>query len=177
MVASADNLSVIVVLYQHLSESGDKAGADALVPAALDAWPRVHQALEGPSQSAGWLYDALKEIQSRVPVPVTLVAEFVAREGLVPPPVARGGIDINALDEKRPLVAMLCDPRVAKVTTHNGPVDGLDPLMPHIDAGLLGPKPARVASRPTASAEGARLGRNDPCHCGSGLKFKKCHGR
>lgn len=21
-----------------------------------------------------------------------------------------------------------------------------------------------------------KLGRNDPCHCGSGLKFKKCHG-
>ena len=21
-----------------------------------------------------------------------------------------------------------------------------------------------------------RVGRNDPCHCGSGLKFKKCHG-
>jgi SEC-C motif domain protein len=25
--------------------------------------------------------------------------------------------------------------------------------------------------------EGPRLGRNDPCHCGSGLKFKKCHGK
>ena len=22
-----------------------------------------------------------------------------------------------------------------------------------------------------------KLGRNDPCHCGSGLKFKKCHGK
>ena len=22
-----------------------------------------------------------------------------------------------------------------------------------------------------------KVGRNDPCHCGSGLKFKKCHGR
>jgi hypothetical protein len=21
----------------------------------------------------------------------------------------------------------------------------------------------------------AKLGRNDPCHCGSGLKYKKCH--
>ena len=24
--------------------------------------------------------------------------------------------------------------------------------------------------------EEAKLGRNDPCHCGSGKKFKKCHG-
>jgi preprotein translocase subunit SecA len=22
----------------------------------------------------------------------------------------------------------------------------------------------------------SKLGRNDPCHCGSGKKFKKCHG-
>ncbi len=21
-----------------------------------------------------------------------------------------------------------------------------------------------------------KIGRNDPCHCGSGLKYKKCHG-
>jgi uncharacterized protein YecA (UPF0149 family) len=24
--------------------------------------------------------------------------------------------------------------------------------------------------------EAPKLGRNDPCHCGSGKKFKKCHG-
>ena len=28
-------------------------------------------------------------------------------------------------------------------------------------------------SEPTFS----ELGRNDPCYCGSGLKFKRCHGR
>ncbi|WP_325343089.1 preprotein translocase subunit SecA [Xylophilus sp.] len=28
-----------------------------------------------------------------------------------------------------------------------------------------------------ALPEGARVGRNDPCPCGSGLKFKNCHGR
>jgi SEC-C motif-containing protein len=25
--------------------------------------------------------------------------------------------------------------------------------------------------------EGPKLGRNDPCHCGSGQKLKKCHGK
>lgn len=25
--------------------------------------------------------------------------------------------------------------------------------------------------------EGPKIGRNDPCHCGSGKKFKKCHGK
>ena len=25
--------------------------------------------------------------------------------------------------------------------------------------------------------EGPKIGRNDPCHCGSGKKYKKCHGK
>jgi uncharacterized protein YecA (UPF0149 family) len=25
--------------------------------------------------------------------------------------------------------------------------------------------------------EGPKVGRNDPCPCGSGQKYKKCHGR
>lgn len=29
----------------------------------------------------------------------------------------------------------------------------------------------------TVQREGPKLGRNDPCHCGSGKKFKACHGR
>jgi hypothetical protein len=33
------------------------------------------------------------------------------------------------------------------------------------------PKPAAVPRTPT----GEKLGRNDPCYCGSGKKYKKCH--
>jgi len=36
--------------------------------------------------------------------------------------------------------------------------------------GQPGPKPQ------TYVRESPRLGRNDPCHCGSGKKFKRCHG-
>ncbi len=35
--------------------------------------------------------------------------------------------------------------------------------------------PAKEAARP-AQRPGARVGRNDPCPCGSGKKYKKCHG-
>lgn len=28
----------------------------------------------------------------------------------------------------------------------------------------------------TVVRQGPKLGRNDPCHCGSGKKYKKCHG-
>jgi hypothetical protein len=33
-------------------------------------------------------------------------------------------------------------------------------------------------TKPTGEAKAhKKVGRNDPCHCGSGKKFKKCHGR
>jgi preprotein translocase subunit SecA len=32
-------------------------------------------------------------------------------------------------------------------------------------------------ARPGFTPSGARIGRNDACWCGSGLKYKKCHGR
>jgi uncharacterized protein YecA (UPF0149 family) len=28
----------------------------------------------------------------------------------------------------------------------------------------------------TVRREGVKVGRNDPCPCGSGKKYKKCHG-
>jgi hypothetical protein len=35
----------------------------------------------------------------------------------------------------------------------------------------------RAAAPAQGPGAGSKLGRNDPCHCGSGLKYKKCHGR
>jgi preprotein translocase subunit SecA len=32
------------------------------------------------------------------------------------------------------------------------------------------------ASTPVQRRTGEKVGRNDPCPCGSGKKFKKCHG-
>jgi len=39
----------------------------------------------------------------------------------------------------------------------------------------LGDEPRRPAGATPGGAP--KIGRNDPCHCGSGLKYKKCHGR
>jgi preprotein translocase subunit SecA len=36
---------------------------------------------------------------------------------------------------------------------------------------------AATAERPTPVRVGTKLGRNDPCHCGSGKKYKHCHYR
>src|SRR5438270_8790798 len=38
------------------------------------------------------------------------------------------------------------------------------------------PSAAGVATQPVRTSEHEKLGRNDPCWCGSGKKFKKCHG-
>jgi SEC-C motif-containing protein len=34
----------------------------------------------------------------------------------------------------------------------------------------------KVMSAQPISRAGPKIGRNDPCHCGSGKKYKKCHG-
>jgi preprotein translocase subunit SecA len=35
----------------------------------------------------------------------------------------------------------------------------------------------RDAPAPSTRPANEKIGRNDPCWCGSGKKFKKCHGR
>ncbi|MXX32509.1 MAG: preprotein translocase subunit SecA, partial [Chloroflexi bacterium] len=34
-----------------------------------------------------------------------------------------------------------------------------------------------VAARPTSAPSGQKVGRNAPCPCGSGKKYKRCHGK
>jgi preprotein translocase subunit SecA len=49
---------------------------------------------------------------------------------------------------------------------HSGHVHGPDCQHDHHDHQPI----------PTYRREMPKLGRNDPCYCGSGKKFKKCHG-
>jgi preprotein translocase subunit SecA len=41
----------------------------------------------------------------------------------------------------------------------------------------VGAASAGQQARPGYTPSGAKIGRNDTCWCGSGLKYKKCHGR
>jgi preprotein translocase subunit SecA len=43
-------------------------------------------------------------------------------------------------------------------------------------AGALAAGGGSVATRQRVTAAHEKIGRNDPCWCGSGKKFKKCHG-
>jgi preprotein translocase subunit SecA len=42
--------------------------------------------------------------------------------------------------------------------------------------GAQGEVPEKAAAPKPAARQGPRVGRNDPCPCGSGKKYKKCHG-
>jgi len=76
--------------------------------------------------------------------------------------------------EERPVFMM---PTAPAADSGPSPMMGMPPGMP---PGMMqegGPpmmgEPAKVA---TVIRETAKVGRNDPCPCGSGKKYKKCHG-
>ena len=53
---------------------------------------------------------------------------------------------------------------------------------PAMPAGQPGPLPAQPAQPQSAAVEtfkrsGRKIGRNEPCPCGSGKKYKQCHGK
>jgi preprotein translocase subunit SecA len=67
----------------------------------------------------------------------------------------------------------------AMQTRHGSEVDGEEPGEPAAAQPSRRPSmPERrqVASAPPQVRQGPKIGRNDPCPCGSGQKFKKCHG-
>jgi len=45
-----------------------------------------------------------------------------------------------------------------------------------VAAGAVGGGATSVATKQRVASEFDRVGRNDPCPCGSGKKYKKCHG-
>jgi preprotein translocase subunit SecA len=48
---------------------------------------------------------------------------------------------------------------------------------PNVGQRLSPPGPGGEQARPGFTPKGQRIGRNDPCWCGSGQKYKRCHGR
>jgi preprotein translocase subunit SecA len=61
-------------------------------------------------------------------------------------------------------------------TQHGSQVDGAEPdAAPAAPSMPPRPQPRAIQQAP-AQRQGPKIGRNDPCPCGSGQKFKKCHG-
>jgi len=92
-----------------------------------------------------------------------------------PPPPPRGGTSTGPAGG-RPLGGLvrgggLTPRRPMPMVASKGAADGLVSGEPGAEA-----RPAPVGASVAASNPYASVGRNDPCPCGSGKKFKKCHG-
>ncbi len=97
-------------------------------------------------------YDMFQQLQGNIRRQVAQ-AVFKMRARDLPPPTPNG-----ATTARRPELegAPRQEPALAGVTARG-----------------RGPAAAAPAPRPG----GKKIGRNEPCHCGSGRKFKKCHGK
>jgi preprotein translocase subunit SecA len=109
----------------------------------------------------------------------------------------RQGIGLQAYGQQDPLVAykreahdmwgqLLGNIRhtIAHAIYHVGLASG-NPAQSRIPVGstagaqarqMLSENRSEQAAIPAARSNGKKIGRNDPCYCGSGRKYKKCHG-
>jgi len=68
-------------------------------------------------------------------------------------------------------------PEVAPLTRQASPQSAQPPLARQSSSRLSAASDEKAAGRAPAKAMGKKTGVNDPCPCGSGLKYKKCHGK
>ena len=59
---------------------------------------------------------------------------------------------------------------------HEDPIESLDDALDRIVVAVLDVADVSRRREPTVRAQ-PKVGRNDPCPCGSGRKYKQCHGR
>jgi len=60
---------------------------------------------------------------------------------------------------------------------HASADDVLNPEQAQEQAQANAPQPEERVKQEPIKRSGKKIGRNDPCHCGSGKKFKQCHGK
>ncbi len=127
------------------------------------------------------LMDAIWEEFARVIFHVEVNVEPAQAEELFEPEDEPSGVQYSGGGEQQP--SALGDARAQAAAAATGAAGAATAAAP----GPAAPSPADVPSAPegthrdsTTGAvvkdEHAKLGRNDPCWCGSGKKYKKCHG-
>ena len=158
-----------------------EAGWDHWLPSAL---AEVLRALDGTETRRRRAFDALAGPQdatallawerfrmvapSRLDVPAT-PGELDAEEAVA----LLEGLGLVAGDPPRPVAHP--DPVETVLTLEHEDVRELERLRAAIDPGDV---TTPVEDLPDLDARfgGGKVGRNDPCPCGSGRKYKKCHG-
>jgi hypothetical protein len=161
-------------LLQHAAavknEHGDAVGEAAVFYATL-MWAMFDRARDGtlPRLTAQNLTDADREVTEALS----------AIEGLADKPaherVAPGLVDAQP-NVYGKLVALLAEDVKESAMTAETAATIIKPtevVIEAFDAALSGRRPGEQQG---TIVTGAKVGRNEPCPCGSGKKFKKCHG-
>ncbi len=125
------------------------------------AWGQKDPLVEYKQEAYGMFVDLMHDLHS------TFAERWLKLQVQIGPPPGQGG------QGGRTLTGPLGGPRrPAPMTATKPEADGL------VSPGTAtGPKPPQAApGTPVPASPYAGVGRNDPCPCGSGKKFKKCHG-
>ena len=135
--------------------------------ASITSQRRLTVAGEGPMAELAAVYNEVADRNLHLTGQLSRVRRVVGREGKLTERMESGVSDgawAKAIDDANELVDDLARP-MAEVRETAGVGAG--------SGAASGP-----GSRPSAPVTtGPKIGRNDPCWCGSGKKYKKCHGR
>jgi hypothetical protein len=161
-------------LLQHAAavknEHGDAVGEAAVFYATL-IWAMFDRGRDGtlPRLTAQNLADADKAVTDALSA-IEGLADKPAHERVAPPLV-----DVQPHVYAK-LVALLAeDVKEAAMTAETAStiIKPTEVVIEAFDAALSGRRPGEQQGTVVA---GAKVGRNEPCPCGSGKKYKRCHG-
>lgn len=85
--------------------------------------------------------------------------------------------DVEALEEKRRQQALKLKDAQFKHMAASGLADAKESAPAAPGANNASASPAQPAAAQPFVRNGPKIGRNDPCYCGSGKKYKHCHGK
>jgi preprotein translocase subunit SecA len=135
------------------------------------SWGQKDPLLEYKSEAFSMFEDLMRDIQHTFTerfLKVQLVFDDAPRRQVAPPPAKR----FNALGVAEDATGAL-PPGDDTAATKRLPEP---PPEPKIVGAGRGVSKLAAGQANTGGADFANVGRNDPCPCGSGKKFKKCHG-
>ena len=98
--------------------------------------------------------------------------ELAAAPQAPPPPVTiatQPGVAEDTNGRAGPTIDLTSDTRAQRAVSAAAGVKAPAPQPPHATSPVTAPAPA-------PSSPQKKPGRNEPCFCGSGKKYKKCHG-
>ena len=165
---------------EFTAESVDQSGGVAVIDVVEASLDEAHRIYEQREEEFGT--DVMRQIERNV---ILSIIDNKWREHLAEMDYLRAGIGLRAMGQRDPLVEYQRE----GFDMFSEMVDAVKResvrYLFHAQLAKREEKPkiqvAAAGGQPSGSAGGAqahsdKVGRNDPCPCGSGKKYKRCHG-